>query len=100
MAKFIAIKAPGILISETPSYGLCYDIGMMLLKVNICHLSYPSVYWGTRAFNGPSTFLYSVFAFSYAKIGFNACLALGSDMALFIQLNPICRNSVKASEGP
>ena len=87
MAKFTTIKASGIFISKTSSYGLPYDI---IINANenqyqvsvlpICLVGAPP------AFNGLSALLHSVFVLSKANISINDCLVSGSDNSS-IQLN-------------
>lgn len=93
MAKFTTIRTLDILILDTSSFDLHYDIGGILLRTNTNYLSYPFVYQVPHAFNGLITLLHLVFVFSKANISINDCLVTGSYMALLTANTISVRNS-------
>jgi hypothetical protein len=88
MAEFTILKASGILISETSSYALLYDISMMVPRASSSCCSYSFVYWSSSCFPGSDYFLkFSIYLFK-GQVCVSDCVVSWSDMAL--QLNIIC----------
>lgn len=73
-------------MSKTSSFGLGYDI-IMLLKTNIICLSYPFIYGAPFAFNSLIALVHSVFSFLMTDMSIYDCLDSGSDIAPFTVLS-------------